>query len=347
MTRWPPVQATGSPPDWASGWGEDDHGAFVGLTVGDATQRLRWIPPGTFTMGSPAGEAGRWDDEGPQHEVTLTRGFWLGDTPVTQALWRAVMGENPSRFEDMDRPVERVSWEEAVAFMSALGPHLAGDLPRLPTEAEWERACRAGTDAAIWTGEWALLGDNNAPALHDIAWYGGNSGEAFDRDDGVDSTGWPEKQSRTPGAPEGGLKALNLWGLYDMLGNAWGVRRPWSAHLHHRCSRPLQASRLPTGSTVAAPDLERQERPGGVPELSGSGGRTHGPGLAAVQPAEPPGPAGSGQLAGGGPRPAAGAGSSPRSAAGRADSKCRGLRLRAAVVLTLVAKQACLALDQP
>ncbi|MEZ4468396.1 MAG: formylglycine-generating enzyme family protein [bacterium] len=172
--------------------------------------------------GSPAGEAGRWDDEGPQHEVTLTRGFWLCDTPVTQALWRAVMGENPSRFEDMDRPVERVSWEEAVAFMSALGPHLAGDLPRLPTEAEWERACRAGTDAAIWTGEWALLGDNNAPALHDIAWYGGNSGEAFDRDDGVDSTGWPEKQLAHTRAGSGRwAQGAEPVGLVRHAGNVW------------------------------------------------------------------------------------------------------------------------------
>ncbi|MCB9549961.1 MAG: formylglycine-generating enzyme family protein [Myxococcales bacterium] len=311
MTRWPPMQATGSPPDWATGWGEDEHGAFVELTVGDATQRLRWIPPGTFTMGSSAGEAGRYSDEGPQHEVTLTRGFWLGDTPVTQALWLAVMGENPSRFKDVDRPVEQVSWDEAVAFMAALGPHLAGDLPRLPTEAEWERACRAGTDAAIWTGEWALLGESNAPALHPLAWYGGNSGESFDRDDGVDSSGWREKQlaHTRAGTRKVGLKAANPWGLYDMLGNVWEWcgdpgPRTYTAAAQVDPVGTAASSRVSRGGAwySSARRVRAASRYWFVP-----GYRDVALGLRlAVQPAEPPGAAGSGQPAGGGPRPAGG-----------------------------------------
>jgi formylglycine-generating enzyme required for sulfatase activity len=71
---------------------------------------MRWVPPGRFTMGSPANEAGRWDREGPQYDVQLTQGFWLFDTPCTQGLWQAVMGTHPSRFKGESRPVEQVSW---------------------------------------------------------------------------------------------------------------------------------------------------------------------------------------------------------------------------------------------
>ena len=97
--------ADGLPEPWAVEWGEDWYGPFMGFAVGTVWQRLRWVPPGKFMMGSPEGEAGRYDDEG-QHEVELRSGLWLADTPVTQALWRAVMGNNPSRFVSSDRPVE-------------------------------------------------------------------------------------------------------------------------------------------------------------------------------------------------------------------------------------------------
>src|SRR4030095_16799264 len=99
------------------------------LTVGPSAkaveQRMRWIPPGAFLMGSPASELGRWPDEGPQHEVILTRGYWLGETPVTQALWVAVMGKNPSYFRgeqpvDLERPVEQVSWDDCQGFIERL-----------------------------------------------------------------------------------------------------------------------------------------------------------------------------------------------------------------------------------
>ena len=86
---------------------------------GPVRQRLRWIPPGRFLMGSPPDEEGRYSDEGPQHEVTIAEGFWMFDTPCTQALWEALMGENPSEFKSADRPVESVTWDRLPGVCSA------------------------------------------------------------------------------------------------------------------------------------------------------------------------------------------------------------------------------------
>ena len=109
---------SGQPPAWAVDWGEDEFGRWVAFEIAGVRQRMRWIEPGTFRMGSPEDEPGRYGEEfgdwneGPQHEVTISRGFWLFDTACTQALWQAVMGDNPSRFQSPDRPVEQVSWED-------------------------------------------------------------------------------------------------------------------------------------------------------------------------------------------------------------------------------------------
>ncbi len=112
-----------------------------------------WIPPGDFMMGSPDSEKDRSDDEGPQHRVTITEGFWLGKTEVTQAQWQAVMGSNPSHFEGgNDLPVEQVSWEDCQKFIDAVNRKNQEKL-RLPTEAEWEYACRAGTTTRFYWGE--------------------------------------------------------------------------------------------------------------------------------------------------------------------------------------------------
>ncbi|MCB1035991.1 MAG: SUMF1/EgtB/PvdO family nonheme iron enzyme, partial [Acidobacteria bacterium] len=210
-------------PAWASAGGEDRIGRWAAFELGGMIQRFRWIPPGDFWMGSPENEAGRWEDEGPRHRVLLTRGFWLGETPCVQALWEAVMGSNPSRFRSPDRPVEQVSWEDCQEFLSRLEEKGAPLRFRLPTEAEWEFACRAGSETATWRGDLEILGDNNAPLLDDIAWYGGNSGVGFDLEEGTDSSGWKDKQvpHERAGSQPVGLKAPNPWGLYDMLGNVW------------------------------------------------------------------------------------------------------------------------------
>ncbi|MGO9485536.1 MAG: formylglycine-generating enzyme family protein [Rhodomicrobium sp.] len=184
-------------PSWASDAGRDKFGVWADFALGGARQRMRWIEPGTFLMGSPNTEPGRWVDEGPLHEVRLTKGFWLGDTPVTQALWTAAMGNNPSHFKDPKCPVECVSWHDAQQFLQKMNARIPGLGLGLPTEAQWEYACRAGTEGANYAGD--------AGKLEDIAWYWGNSGT------------WLFNHRTQPVA----TKRCNDWGLYDMLGNVW------------------------------------------------------------------------------------------------------------------------------
>ena len=129
--------------------------------------KMKWIPAGTFTMGSPASEAGRQDDE-TQHQVTLSKGFWLMEHEVTQGEWQAVMGSNPSRFTDCGSicPVENVSWDDIQVYIWKVS---ANDKVtyRLPTEAEWEYAARAGQN-------YIYAGSDDIDA---VGWYVSNSGE--------------------------------------------------------------------------------------------------------------------------------------------------------------------------
>lgn len=147
-----------------------------------------WVPAGTFRMGSTSAEAR--ENERPPIRVLVHRGFWLGKYEVTQSEWRAVMGTNPAQFSGCgpDCPVERVSWNDAQEFIGKLNARAGGSRYRLPTEAEWEYAARAGTPGDRY-------GD-----LEAIAWYARNSGRK---------------------THPVGRKLANAWGLYDMLGNVW------------------------------------------------------------------------------------------------------------------------------
>lgn len=203
---------------WTIAAGRDRYGLWADADIRGVVQRFRWIPPGRFLMGSPESEAGRYDNEGPQHWVTWTGGRWFGDTPVTQRLWKAVVGLNPSEFQSQKQisdthPVEYVSWDESGVFCDLAGM-------RLPTEAEWEYACRAGTTTATWAGDLSILGENNAPVLDPIAWYGGNCGVDFEFEKWADTEFWPDKQHdfAKGGSHSVRLKASNPLGLHDMLG---------------------------------------------------------------------------------------------------------------------------------
>jgi sulfatase modifying factor 1 len=167
--------------------------------------QLRWCPAGSFTMGSPASEPHRFEDEN-QVRVTLTKGFWLGETEVTQEFYESVIGTNPAYFKGARLPVERVSWEDAVAFCVKLTERerAAGRLSgtaeyRLPTEAEWEYACRAGTTTATAFGE--ALSSEQANFDGEYPYNGASKG--------------PDLRSTR----EVGKYAANEWGLKDMHGN--------------------------------------------------------------------------------------------------------------------------------
>ena len=239
------------------------------VEIGEAEARFAYIPAGTFCMGSPGGggteecpddgpaELGRGGDEGPLHEVTLTRGFYLQSTEVTQGQWEAAGFANPSSFDTcgFDCPVETVNWWETAAYLNALSeaegldpcyeltgctgtaginlectdvtisdPNATG-IPyqcegyRLPTEAEWEYAYRAGTTTTFYNGDITYLDRTPLdPNLDAIAWYGGNSGVEYE-------PGWECDELETGALRCGthvvGMKAPNAWGLHDMPGNVW------------------------------------------------------------------------------------------------------------------------------
>jgi sulfatase modifying factor 1 len=172
-----------------------------------------WVPRGRFLMGSPPVEPGRQDDE-VQHLVSLTRGFYLGVNPITQTQWRAVMGDNPSCTPGDDRPVECVSWEDCEEFCRALTrkeglPAEESSPYRLPTEAEWEYACRAGTTTAYFFGQ--------ALSLNQANYHVNHAGR-----------GRPAGHSPKETTPVGSFPA-NGWGLRDMHGNVFEWCADWYA----------------------------------------------------------------------------------------------------------------------
>jgi sulfatase modifying factor 1 len=194
------------PFSWASDWGTDQYGLWVAFTYLNVRQSFRWIKPGKFMMGSQEDEPGRYDDEIP-HEVTMTQGFWMADTACKQAIWQAVTGKNPGRFKGTDRPVENVSWNHCRDFVDKINGLKPGLNLRLPTEAEWEYACRAGTITPFW------FGDNITPKQvnydGNYPYAGGKKGKY--RAETVEVKSLP----------------CNSWGLYQMHGNVWEWCSDW------------------------------------------------------------------------------------------------------------------------
>lgn len=176
------------------------------------------IPNGEFLLGSTEDELDRQGDEGPAHTVRFTKTIYMGRYEVTQGQWAAVMGENPSVFKDQpnwrDYPVDWVSWEDCQRFIQKLNELGLGTF-RLPTEAEWEYACKAGVEARYYWGD-----DPEYAEINRHAWI----------------------YSRSEGHSQPvGLKGANPWGLYDMCGNVWEWCADWKGRY------PAEAQTDPTG----------------------------------------------------------------------------------------------------
>jgi formylglycine-generating enzyme required for sulfatase activity len=189
------AQSDPAPPQISSGAPASAPSAKVSETArieipgASASIEMVLVPAGSFSMGSEKGG----DDEKPVHKVTISKPFYIGACEVTQAQWEAVMGSNPSGFKGAANPVESVSWNECQEFIRKLNEKVPGGGFRLPTEAEWEYVCRAGSTTEYCNGdgeEW----------LGEYAWYDANSG----------ATTHPV-----------GQKKPNGWGVYDMHGNVW------------------------------------------------------------------------------------------------------------------------------
>ena len=197
----PTVERPGTPPSASSTSAPRQTGQILTAQLpGGTAMEFVWIEPGSFTMGSPESEDGRIDNEGPQHRVTISQGFYLGKTELTQGQWESVMGSNPSDYKGSTHPVETISWTEVQGFIGKLNEAAGEEIYRLPTEAEWEYACQAGTET-----RWSF-GDDESQ-LKDYAWYDGNNSPFETKDVGT--------------------KLPNAWGLYDMYGNVFEWCQDW------------------------------------------------------------------------------------------------------------------------
>lgn len=217
------------PCDWAVAYGEDVYGLWQAFEVAGVRQVMRWIPPGSFTMGSPDTERGRFDDE-TAHPVRLTAGLWLADTACTQALWAVVMGgANPGAYStDPMNPVEQVSWVDVMDnFLPRLNAQVPGLAAMLPSEAWWEYACRGDAEhnAPFWFGEWIDSDQVNFAGTQP-------------------SPGGKNSKYRKTTVPVQALPC-NGWGLYQMHGNVY----EWCADWH--APYPVGAVENPVGPSEA------------------------------------------------------------------------------------------------
>jgi len=205
-SHWPTNPPPQFPMPWATHWGQDEFGLWCSFTIVNIVQRMRWIPPWEFLMGSTPEEPERDNDE-IQHRVIISQGYWLADTACSQALWEAVMESNPSHFKGNDLPVESISWEDVEEFNRKLNEKISGLKARLPSEAEWEYACRAGTETPFWWGE---------ELTTDLANY--NSNNPYNNG--------PKGVGREKTMPIKSF-AANPWGLYQTHGNVWEWCEDW------------------------------------------------------------------------------------------------------------------------
>ena len=188
---------------------EESKDSSTGKTISNSVgMHFAYIPPGSYLRGSPQEEPGRESDEG-QQVVTLSNGYYMQTTEVTQKQWKAVMGELPLYIIKCDEkcPVERVSWEDAQEFIRKLNSMEGSEIYRLPTEAEWEYAARAGSKTSFANGEISTLTCDPDAKLGDMGWYCGNS-----------------KILRHHIV---GQKRPNDWGLFDMHGSVWEWCSDW------------------------------------------------------------------------------------------------------------------------
>jgi len=181
------------------------------------------IPPGIFYMGSHENEEGRHEEE-VMHVIAITKGFWMSTYEITQEQWQIIQRSNPSYFQNAGKnaAIENVSWEDAEQFCKKTNT-------KLPTEAQWEYACRGGIYGMTYLGDFTIISTNNAPELDYIAWYAGNSG--VDYPGGQPSDSWMSCQytSSFSGVHPVGKKLPSHWGLYDMLGNVCEWCQDWYA----------------------------------------------------------------------------------------------------------------------
>ncbi|MGO8691187.1 MAG: formylglycine-generating enzyme family protein [Thermoguttaceae bacterium] len=213
-----------------------------GVTVdlgGGVKTELVLIPAGEFKMGSPDSDKDAYHDEEPQHRVRITKPFYLGKYLITQEQWEAVMGSNPSGFKGAKNPVEHVSWDDCQKFLERLNGKIGGGKFSLPTEAQWEYACRAGSTTRYCFGD-------DPSQLGDYAWYDKNSG------------------SKTHPVGE---KKPNAWGLYEMHGSVWEWCEDWYNDGYYRKS-PRDD---PTGPTTGWLRVDRGGGEGAA--RRGAGGR--------------------------------------------------------------------------